>query len=205
MSTMLPPPGTRGLYSLKAPFKTEPGVLYTCTAIRGFIDLQNRGEDVFHLYYETLNLTQADFASDRANGEYLVTLTSDTTAPLYVPSSYILGFPNLASQPYKWIVLSASLGMLPDTLDLTFAKDQMAAALSDVIGTTVTVQVGSAPYTGVVTPEQHQVLEAARQAQIKNRTTDYAHTVRLTDANASLTQRLAILEALCKAHGILPA
>lgn len=203
--SMIPPPGTRGLYSLKAPFKTEPAVLYTCAAIRNFPDLQNHGEDVFALYYEPLNLTQADYAADRASGAYLVTLTSDTTAPLYVPTSYILSFPNLSSQPYKWIVLSVSCGMLPDSLDLTFAKDQLAATLSDVIGTTVTVQVGSAPYTGVVTPDQHQVLEAARQAMIKNRTTDYAHVVRLTDVNASLTQRLAILEALCKKEGILPA
>lgn len=205
MSALIPPPGTRGLYSLKAPFKTEPAVLYTCAAIRGFNDLQNHGEDVFKLYYEPLNLTEANFATDRANGEYMITLTSDAYAPLYVPSSFILSFPDLSSQPYKWVVLSASLGMLPDALDLTFAKDQMAAALSNVIGATVTVQVGSAPYAGVVTPEQHQVLEAARQAKINNRTTDYARVVQLTADKASLTQRLAILEALCKEKGVIPA
>lgn len=205
MSALIPPPGTRGLYSLKAPFTTEPAVLYTCAAIRSYGDLQNHGEDVFKLYYQPLNLTEANFQTDRANGEYLITLTSDTYAPLYVPSSYILSFPNLSSQPYKWVILSASLGMLPDALDLTFAKDQMAAALSNVIGSTVTVQVGSAPYSGVVTPEQHEVLEAARQAKINNRTTDYARVVQLTADKASLTQRLAILEALCKEKGVIPA
>jgi hypothetical protein len=205
MSALLPPPGTRGIYSLKAPFTTEPATLYTAGAIRGFTDIENNGGNVYELYYEPYQLTTADYTRDRNNGEYIVTLLSATLAPLYVPSSYIASFPNLASQPYSHVVMSASMAMLPDALDLTFAKGAMASVLSDILGVTVKVQIASAPYTGVITPEQHEVLEVARQAAIRNRTTDYSKVVAQNATIDSLTQRLRILEQLCKDKGVLPA
>lgn len=204
MSRMIPPLGTRGLYSLKAPWSTEPNVLYSCAAIRSFVDLDNLGTDIFETYYAPMGLGQDVYNRDRRNDEAIITLVSETTAPIYVPSSYIASYPDLTHRNYHHVVVSASLGMIPDYIDLTFLKDQIQAVISDVVGVASTVHVGVAPVTGVISPEQHEILEAARQAAITNRTTDYARNLLLQQKNQQLEQRLAVMEEILKSRGLIP-
>jgi len=203
MSLNVPPMGTRGLYSLKAPFSTVPNQLYTCAAVRYFKDIQNQGGDVFNKYYVPKGLTQADYTRDLAAGVAIVSLTSETQAPIYVPSSYILSFPGLTSFNYQNVVLSLSLGALPDTLDLTFLKTQVGSTVAAVIGVVPTVFENVAASTGVITPEQHDALEAARQAAVTNQTTDYARFIEERDKRIVLEQKLASLEALIISKGVL--
>ena len=203
MSLNVPPMGTRGLYSLKAPYSTVANQLYTCTAIRYFKDIQNQGDDVFAKYYVPKGLTQADYTRDLAANVAIVSLTSESQAPIYVPSSYILSFPGLTSFNYQNVVLSLSLGPLPDTLDLTFLKTQISTTVAAVIGVPPTVFENVAATTGVVTPEQHDALEAARQAAVTNQTTDYARYIEERDKRIVLETKLAALEALMISKGVL--
>jgi hypothetical protein len=203
MSLNVPPMGTRGLYSLKAPFSTVANQLYTCTAIRFFKDIQNQGTDVFAKYYEPKGLSQADYTRDLAANVAIVSLTSETQAPIYIPSSYILSFPGLTSFNYQQVVLSATLGALPDTLDLTFLKTQVATTIAAVLGFVPTIYENVAASTGVITPEQHDALEAARQAGVTNQTTDYARYIEERDKRIVLEQKLAALEQLMISKGVL--
>ncbi len=204
MASPIPPIGTRGVYSLNSPWTTTPGVVYTCAAIRRFVDLANLGTDVYETYYAPSGLTQSDYEQDRRNDEVIVTLISETTAPIYVPSSYIAAFPDQSFRNYHHVVLSASLGPLPDYIDLTFVREQVATAVSEVVGQEATVHLSVAPMRGTVSPEEHEVLEAARQAAITNRTTDYARFLEVSQENTQLHQRLAIAETLLKENGLIP-
>jgi hypothetical protein len=203
MALNVPPPGTRGLYSLKAPFKTVPNQLYSCGAIRYFKDIQNEGKNVYEKYYKPHDLTEADYARDVAANVVIITLLSESQQPIYVPSSYILSFPGLTSYNYQHVVLSLSLGSLPDALDLTFLKTQIATTVSEVIGVMPTVFENVAPATGVVTPEQHDAMEAARQAAVTNRTTDYARYLEERDKRIALEAKVAALEKVIIDKGIL--
>lgn len=204
MASPIPAIGTRGIYSLNVPWTTTPGVVYVCAAIRRFIDLANLGTDVYETYYAPSGLSQSDYEQDRRNDEMIVTLISETTAPIYVPSSYIASFPDLSYRNYHHVVLSASLGPLPDYIDLTFVRDQVATAVSEVVGQQATVQLSVAPLRGTVSPDEHEVLEAARQAAIINRTTDYARFLEVSQENTQLHQRLAIAETILKESGLIP-
>lgn len=204
MSQLLPPIGTRGSYSLRSPWSTVPGVLYVCAAIRRFVDLENLGTKVFETYYEPLGVSRTVYEADRQNDVCIITLVSDTHPPLYVPSSFIAAYPDLSHRNYQHVVLSASLGPLPDYIELTFAKQQVAAVLSDVLGVEPDVHISVAPLQGTVSPDEHNVLEVAREAAIANRTTDHARVLRLEQQNTQLMQRLAIAEQLLKDHGIIP-
>lgn len=203
MALNVPPIGTRGIYSLRAPFATVPSTLYTCAAIRHYKDIQNQGIDVFKRYYEPYEIEQAVYQKDLVSGVVLVSLVSDTENPIYVPSSYIASFPNLNNVNYHHVVLSLSLGALPEHLDLTFLKNQLAGITSDVIGVDSTVYENIAATTNTITPEEHDAITIAREAAIKNRTTDYAKVLELQQQKASLEQRLQILEDILIDNGLL--
>lgn len=204
MERLVPPVGTRGLYELKTPWSTQPGVVYTCAALRKFVDLTNQGIDIYETYYGPAGLEVGDYEQDRRNNELIVTLISDTEAPIYVPTSYILSYPNQGYRNYQHVVLSASLGPLPDYIDLSFAKDQVSSVLSDTLGMSPEVHLSVAPSDGVVSAEDHDVLEAARVAAITNRTTDYARVLELQQQNQTLMERITLLEQLVIDNGLLP-
>lgn len=205
MSRLIPPIGTRGRYTLTQPWQVDGTILYTCAAIRSFRDVENLGTDIFTTYYEPKNLTRNDMERDRRDNQMIVTLVSDTTAPVYVPSSYIAQYPDLNHYDYQHVVLSASLGTLPDYIDLSFLKDQVAGVISDTVGATPEVFVNVAPFNGVVSPTQHEVIEATRQQAITNRTTDRAKVLELQAKNEALEDRLTVLEQILRDEGVLPS
>lgn len=204
MASTVPPIGTRGRYELESPFSADGDVLYTCGAIRSFKDIENSGKRVYETYYEPFDLAESDYRTDRDNDELIVTLLSGSQAPIYVPSSYIRSYPDQSQRNYQHVVLSASVGPLPDDMDLTFAEDQVASALSDVIGLTPDVNVNVMPLTESVSPEEHESREAAREAAIDNRTTDRARRLELEDQVNRQAQRLEFLEQLVKDEGLIP-
>lgn len=204
MASPIPPIGTRGRYTLYSPWTASSATVYTCAAIRRFVDIENLGTDVFDTYYGASGLERTDYERDRRNNEVIITLVSETTAPIYVPSSYIAAYPDLSHRNYHHVVLSASLGPLPDYIDLTFVRDQVASAVSDVVGQEATVNLAVAPMQGTVSPEEHETLEAARQAAIQNRTTDRARLIEAQTTVTQLEQRLAIAEAILKENGLIP-
>ena len=204
MASMIPPIGTQGVYGLKAPFTTVPNTVYTCAAIRYFVDLENLGVNIYTAYYQPFGLETTQVDTDRRGTVAVITLVSDTAAPIYVPSSYVVSYPDLTHRDYHHVVLSASLGPLPDYIDLSFVQASMAALISDTIGLEPQVHISVAPLTDSVSPEQHEFLEVARQAAIVNRTTPRAQVLELQQTKTQLEQRLAIMELILRDHGLLP-
>lgn len=200
MTSSLPPIGTKGKYVLKDPFATliDSTVSYTCGAIRRFKDIANQGGQVFDQYYSLYGLTDEIYQRDVKNDEAIVTLLSESTAPIYVPSSYIAQFPSGDTVPYHRVVLSLDLGMIPDALDLTYLKSGIVNVVSDTIGATATVNENAAPYTETMTVAKDLELTAAREAKIKNRTTDYAQVLDLQTENAKLKQTISLYETYYK-------
>ncbi len=194
--SMIPPLGARGVYEVLEPWEVNPNISYRCSALRYFLDLENQDIDVYAAYYEPHNLSRETFEQDRVNQVAIVTLLSDTQTPIYIPSSYIKSYPNSAFYNYQHIVLSASLGPLPDDLDLTFLKNQMKEVISDVIGVEPIIHENVAPSEQIVTPAQHEILEANRQSAITNRTTTHSKNLTLIEQRDQLSERVQILEQL---------
>ncbi|QVD49387.1 hypothetical protein LUCX_317 [Xanthomonas phage vB_XciM_LucasX] len=194
MALNTPPLHAKGLYTLRTPWVIASDTQYECIAIRSFRDFAERGEDVYTKYYAPKEVSREQYEADMAAGANIITLESETASVVHVPDSFIEKFPDITGVAYKRIVISVLLGPLPDAVDLTYAKAQLAAVASDITGVENTVNEHVAPYSGVVTAEQHATLEVARQAAITNRTTDRATVLSqqvIIDAQA---ERIANLE-----------
>lgn len=205
MTQMIPPINTRGFYELKAPFSTANNTIYECIAIREFKDYTQIGADVFGEVYAARGLDRAVYEADVAANVKIITLRSEYYPALYVPTSYINRFPSNDNVAYSHVVMSASLGPLPDTLDLTFLLDQIRGVVSSVIGVAEPmVAVHAAPSDQYISASQHATLEQARQAAISSMTTDRAQLLTERQMNDQLRGVIANYEAIMRAHGLLP-
>lgn len=186
MALLIPPLNTKGFFQLKAPWAMPANTVYECIALREFQDFINIGEDVYSLVYQPRGLTRTDYENDRQAGAKIITLSAASHAKIFVPNTYLLGYPTMDNVAYSHVVLSISLGPVADAVDLTFLQDQLQGVVSTVIGvTTSTVKINAAPSDNYVTAVQHAQIEAARQNAIANRTTDLA---KLLTANATIDE-----------------
>lgn len=197
-----PPLHRAGCYTLRAPFSADDSIVFSCMALRSFADCEKLSVDVYKTYYVPMGLSQAVYTADKAAGAHIVTLISETSV-IYVPDSYIESYPSMTEYTYQNVVLSISLGAVPDYIDTTFLNTQLATTVSDVIGVTPTVNVHVSPSTGTVTPEQHEIAEAARSAAIKTRQTDYAKLLIAQGTISVLQAKVTALTKLCTDNQLL--
>ena len=191
---VVPVLNSSGQFTVKSPFKLVDGVTYTCIANRKFKDLLNI--PVWERYYSPYGLTKEQYDQDVKDEAVLVTLFSDDAPTVYVPSTYILGYPNAAATTFRHRVLSCSLGAIPDTLALDDFIQKVRALASDVVGIEPTVLLHSVSLSTVITKEAAEAFEAARQARINNRTTEHAQLLAAQAENAELRTRNQMLEEL---------
>jgi hypothetical protein len=198
-----PPIAARGIYQLRQPWAIPASKVYTCYAIRTFKDIYELGEDVYTRYYEPYGVTRGDFANDEGETAAIITLISDDFDVVYVPDTYIAAYPDMGIVNYQRVVLSLDFGMLPDFLDLEFIKQEMATVGTKVIGKEPDVNEAVAPTSGAITPQEHQVLEASRLANIEFQDTDYSKYLEQVRLNNDLSERIRTLEQIIIDNGLL--
>lgn len=196
MARFTPSLNAKGIYTLRMPFPDIGTKVYRCVAIRSFQDYVDLGESLFDTVYGPYGLSEADLQADLEAGAHIVTLASTHEASILVPDTYIAKYPDLEYVEYSNIVLSASLGALPNDLSLGLLQEQIAGVISDVIGATPVVRIHTSSSSGVVSMAQHQINEAGRQASITNRLSDRAQRIQLQTEKAALEQRVRDLEEL---------
>lgn len=202
-SKRTPPILTRGRYVLQQPWVANPGKLYTCQAIRSFKDLYEKNIDPYTQYYEPKGLGEGVFSDDVSANANIVTLISDNNDIIYVPDTYIASYPDMGDYEYSQMILSCSLGALPDYLDLTYLKSQVSQVASDVIGAEPEVLEHRGPSTGAVSASEHETLEAARLSAISQRETTYAQLQRAQTTIANQQQQIETLEQILIDNGLL--
>lgn len=193
----------RGAWELLAPWTVVAGVSYKCDAIRSFVNVQAEGIDIFKAYYEPKGLAQAVYDTDRVNGVSLVTLVSDEYPEIIVPTSYITKAPTTVSSGFSRMVLGVDIGVLPDTLDISYLNAEIVGLVSSLTGLEAEVTTYVAPMTGTLTPEQAEAFEDNRKAAITNRTTYYSKVATLTAQLATVTALKDRYEKLIVAAGIV--
>ena len=164
-----------GTYTAKAPFVIEDGSIYISKAIEDFTALSDRGIDVYSQYYQPNGLSEAQYAEDAGLGVKIVTLYSTTGHPtLYIPTSYILSFPSKSLVPYTDLVMSVSLGLVPDAVSMSMLESDVDQAVQDRIGVVPKIKLHRLPLNGGVDYNTHVRLETLRAAKLQYKPTPTA-------------------------------
>lgn len=204
MSRRTPPIDTRGIYELKDPFHASADKVYICHAIRTFKDLREQFLDPYELYYEPNGIERSKFEDDRDEGAVIVTLIDeDGEEVIYVPDTYILSFPDMGEIKYQRIVVSVDFGALPEYIPFAHVEEQIGSVAKDVIGVEPNVETHIAPTSNLITPEEHQSLEASRRANISNANTIYALYLEKSRQLDQAQNKLSTLEQILINEGII--
>lgn len=197
MSGLTPAIGTSGTFILQAPFdaKLLANTNYTCRSVRSFSEIAADGVDAYAVYYAPYNIDRTQYATDVNNGVCIVSLCSDTSNWVRVPSSYIVAFPNASGRTYTGAGLVVDLGVISDEIDLTYLKSRIIQSCADTIGVIATVKSIVTTRTFVVGETDHASIEAVRAARISTSGTEYSQIVDLQRKNTALQEQINALVA----------
>lgn len=201
MPQLVPAMGIKGRFILAAPFdaKVLLNTSYTCVAVRRLEDIVAAGEDPLALYYTANGLPQERYNQDLAERVCIVSLQASLGEWIYVPSSFITAMPDQSGVPYTVTALAVSLGAVPNALNLTYLKTQIAELVVDTLGVnTPSVHAVALSATTNVSQGEHEALEAAREANRGETTTDRAKLLEVTQQRDAAFTRIQQLEAQIK-------
>ncbi len=205
-----PPIFAKGRWILRLPFIANPTKIYTCIAIRSFADVYKLGQDVYRVFYLTMGVTDGgtvaglpfNFIAEQQLKPNSITLQADDGETIYVPDTFIQRFPDMGDVKYSHLILSVSLGAVPDYLNLEEIKDAVAQTIASRFGFVPQVREHRAPSTDNPTPAQHEAIEAARLASLDLLETDAAKAAKLLGISAKKQQTIDGLLKVLRSNGI---
>lgn len=113
-----------------------------------------------------------DFKVEKSKAPNIVSLRDASGIVLYIPDTFIESYPETKEVPYDHVVLSMSLGAIPQTLDLGSLMDDVSDLIRSRTGVGAEILLHIAPAETNPTNEQHLALEAARAALITDNTSN---------------------------------
>ena len=196
MGKMTPTLGATGAYTLDTKWPQIENKIYACSAIISFQEHLRNDVDVFNTFYSPLKVDHKEYVKDLGLLANMVTLTAADGQVVFVPDTRIIRWPGSGMIPYSHMVVSVSLGLLPDTLDLDHLLTTISEQATATSGVETTAKLHRAPSTGTITVKQHQQMEKARKANIKENTTNHAQVIRLTGELNAAKNKIAALERI---------
>lgn len=166
---LIPEIGSVGKFSFKDPYSklTPIETKLVCKSIRKITELLSRNESVFELHYKPHGLTEAQYKQDLKDDVSIISLQAESGVWFYVPSSYLLSYPNTNGVIYTRIILGVGLGAISDNLDLTGINAAISGLIYDQLGLRCEIKPVVASQSTVVSYEDHEKIELIRKSNIK--------------------------------------
>ena len=196
MANLIPQIGATGVYKLIAPFDSQlrEGIPYTCVAVRRLNDFITNGRDPKSLYYDPYELPDSIWERDYLDPDTcIVSLTNKSGQWIYVPSTFIVSYPDIGGIPYTVRILGINLGAIPDTLDLSNLITNVQNLVKDTVGIESVAKTVAASETKIISKEDADAIESAREDLITIEKTDRA---RIMELEALVQSQRTQIEAL---------
>lgn len=193
MALILPEVHASGLWKLNSPFNNylSENKWYTCIAVRKIEDYIILGIDPFKEFYEKpFKLNKDKYETDVKAGVCIVTVKDSSGAVKSFPSSYIASFPLLGGVSYQVLAMAATLGAVPESLDLEVLKQRIKEVIRDTIGIDSEIKIVNLAPKELIERDSHERIEAARKAKIASSRSAYTKNAILEKENAALKKQL---------------
>lgn len=167
ITSIIPSVGMEGYFTLKTPFDSKliANEKYTCMAVRYIGDYLANNEDVYTTVYAENGLSQTDYDNDVLANVLIVSLKSVTGQWIYLPNTYMLGFPITNGIQYHNVMIGIALGAIPTTKDLTGLLAELKDQVYDGLGIEAELKTVQMSKPILVTYENHTQIEQVRNAR----------------------------------------
>lgn len=162
MKKFIPTIGEKGHYRLAQPFELGPNDYYCCKSIRKISELTSSGLDVFTEFYEPKGLSLDVYEEHAAEDIEIIGLMSDEGHWVYVPSTYMLGYPNMNGVAYRTYSLVAELPAFPVDQNFESIKEEIADIVRSILGVTPVVSEVVTSKTLLIETDNHERLRIER-------------------------------------------
>lgn len=193
---ILPRIGSKGFYDAgELDYGIKSKVLYTLLSIESFSSLLSKGVDVFNDYYVKVGLDQAKYQEDLAAGASILTIDSPVADTIALPNSVLTGYPIANTIDYSRVVVSAELGLLPDSLDMAVVTQEVQTQIESILGVSdITMRVHRIELDEAVDIEEHKTREAARLLALDENQSVFTKLATANTEIDKLREKVALLE-----------
>lgn len=207
LQEVVPFVGMSGLYEIKAPytFALDASTEYTCVSVSSLAGLIADGRDPWVEFYEPNAGTKELYEDDLLHNRTVVTLQSGYAEVFIIPNSALRGLPVDDGIRYSTVMLGVNLGALPEHLDLTELKTDIADLVKARLGVpNIEIYEDTPSGSQIVSHENHRGIEAARQAVRSSNQSNLMRIAELQENLNAANDLRARLEAFIKANYVAP-
>lgn len=202
---------TSGRFVLKAPFVAKPTVIYTVIAIREISDLYLKGDNVYKVYYESVGLVNGlnindeifDFDEEVRRKPVVVTLEGTDGTIIYVPSNYIVSYPNAGDVVYSRLILSVDLGAIPDIVSVDSVITDIEEIVEARFGVKSHVKINRSYSQHQPSNDEHEILEASRKGSITATQNNYSENLALRNELTDATTKILLMTKILKENNLI--
>ena len=136
MTYIIPPINTKGVFIFHPPYADDTNINkkeYEVIEIRKIKALHDDGLDPLNSIYIKAGLTKEDFIEDLNNDVPIVTLSADGDQYLYIPADRIKETPAIIGHTATERLVTLSLGLMPDDINLEMLYENIAIMVNDTI------------------------------------------------------------------------
>ena len=158
-------------------------------------DIIHNGFDPYKEFYEPHGIARTVYNVHVKEDACIIALMSSGGAWVYVPTHYIVSYPNQGGIPYTSLVMGLDLGPIPNHLNLTGLKQKLIDVVRDYVGINSTATTVAVSETKLLSHDNHTAIEAARVALIDSSETDYSRYLSVKAQRDALQSKVAEYEA----------
>lgn len=136
MTYIIPPINTKGVFIFHPPYADDTNINkkeYEVIEIRKIKALHDDGLDPLNSIYIKAGLTKEDFIEDLNTDVPIVTLSADGDQYLYIPADRIKETPAIIGHTATERLVTLSLGLIPDDINLEMLYENIAIMVNDTI------------------------------------------------------------------------
>lgn len=136
MTYIIPPINTKGIFIFHPPYADDTNINkkeYEVIEIRKIKALHDDGLDPLNSIYIKAGLTKEDFIEDLNTDVPIVTLSADGDQYLYIPADRIKETPAIIGHTATERLVTLSLGLMPDDINLEMLYENIATMVNDTI------------------------------------------------------------------------